>query len=71
MRPFIALITILLGILVIANHWGKFVSDNSNLLTSHVLGFVCVLSGLNFMSARSADVEEVQARYQEDKHTKF
>lgn len=60
-----------MGCLVIANHWVEFVSDNSDLLTSHILGTLCLLSGLNFMSASSGDIEEVQARYQEDTQTKF
>tara|TARA_Y100000766_G_scaffold50040_1_gene40273 strand:+ start:1224 stop:1454 length:231 start_codon:yes stop_codon:yes gene_type:complete len=71
MRPFLSLITILMGCLVIANHWVEFVSDNSDLLTSHILGVLCLLSGLNFMSASSGEIEEVQARYQEDSQTKF
>ena len=60
-----------MGCLVIANHWAEFVSDNSDLLTSHILGVLCLLSGLNFMSASAGDIEEVQARYQEDTQTKF
>lgn len=60
-----------MGCLVIANHWFEFVSDNSDLLTSHILGVLCLLSGLNFMSASSGEIEEVQARYQEDTQTKF
>ena len=71
MRPFLSLITILMGCLVIPNHWAEFVSDNSDLLTSHILGVLCLLSGLNFMSASAGDIEEVQARYQEDTQTKF
>ena len=71
MRPLLALITILLGLIVIANHWVEFVSDTSDLLTSHVLGFVCVLFGINMMSASSEAKDEVQARYQEDSQTKF
>ena len=71
MRPFLSLITILMGSLLIANHWAEFVSDSSDLLTSHILGVLCLLSGLNFMSASAGEIEEVQARYQEDTQTKF
>ena len=71
MRLFLALITIVLGLLVIANHWVEFVTETSDLLTSHVLGFICVLFGMNLLSAPSESPEEVQARYQEDTQTKF
>lgn len=71
MRPFLSLVAIILGCLVIANHWVEFVSDDSDLLTSHVLGFMCLLSGLNLMSKSSGEVEEIQPRYQEDSQTKF
>lgn len=71
MRPLLALITILLGLIVMANHWVEFISDTSDLLTSHVLGFVCVLLGINMMSASLEAKDEVQARYQEDSQTKF
>lgn len=71
MRPFLALITVLLGIVVIANHWLEFVSKDTDLLTTHVLGFICLISGINFMSSSYTDSEEVQPRYQEDTQTKF
>lgn len=71
MRPFLSLVAIILGCLVIANHWVEFVSDDSDLLTSHVLGFMCLLSGLNLMSESSGEVEEIQPRYQEESQTKF
>ena len=71
MRPFLSLVAIILVCLVIANHWVEFVSDDSDLLTSHVLGFMCLLSGLNLMSKSSGEVEEIQPRYQEDSQTKF
>lgn len=71
MRPLLAMITILLGLLVIVNHWIEVVSETSDLLSSHVLGFVCLLLGMNLLSAPSEDHEEVQARYQEDSQTKF
>ena len=71
MRPLLALTTILLGFLVIANHWVEFVSETSDLLSSHVLGFVCLLLGMNLLSAPSEVHEEVQARYQDDTQTKF
>ncbi|RJU95641.1 MAG: hypothetical protein DWC00_04845 [Candidatus Poseidoniales archaeon] len=71
MRPLLALITILLGLIVIANHWVEFVSDTSDLLTSHVLGFLCALFGINLLSAPTAESGSVQARYQEDTQTKF
>jgi sorbitol-specific phosphotransferase system component IIBC len=71
MKPIMAVISILLGLLVIANHWTELVSKDSDILASHVLGFVCLISGLNFMSGSSANVEEVQPRYQEDAQTKF
>lgn len=71
MRLFLALITIALGLLVISNHWVEFISETSDLLTSHVLGFLCVLFGIDLLSAPSASSEEVHARYQEDTQTKF
>ena len=71
MRPILALITVLLGIVVIANHWLEFVSENTDLLTTHVLGFICLISGINFMSLSSAEKEEIQQRHQEDTQTKF
>ena len=71
MRPLLAIISVLLGIVVIANHWLEFVSDDTDLLTTHVLGFMCLISGINFMSSSSADREEIQPRYQEDTQTKF
>ena len=71
MKPIVALISILLGLLVIANHWTELVSKDSDLLTSHVLGFACLITGLNFMSVSSANVEDIQPRYQEDTQTKF
>ena len=71
MKPILAIITILLGVIVVANHWTEIVSKESDMLTSHVLGFVCLISGLNYMSGSSANVEEVQPRYQEDTQTKF
>ena len=71
MRLLLALITIVLGFLVIANHWVEFISETSDLLTSHVLGFLCVLFGIDLLSAPSASPEEIQARYQEDTQTKF
>lgn len=71
MRLFLALFTIVLGLLVIANHWVEFVTETSDLLTTHVLGFVCVLFGINLLSEPSEHPDEVQARYQEDTQTKF
>jgi hypothetical protein len=71
MKPIVAVISIILGLLVVANHWTEFVSKDTDLLTSHVLGFVCLLTGLNFMSGSSANVEEIQPRYQEDTQKKF
>ncbi len=71
MRLFLALFTIVLGLLVIANHWVEFVTETSDLLTTHVLGFVCVLFGINLLSESSEHPDEVQARYQEDTQTKF
>ena len=71
MKPIVAVISILLGLLVIANYWTELVSKDSDILTSHVLGFVCLITGLNFMSGSSANVEEAQPRYQEDTQTKF
>ena len=71
MRPLLALVTVLLGLIVIVNHWIAFVSDTSDLLTSHVLGFLCVLFGINLLSASTAESGTVQARYQEDTQTKF
>ncbi len=71
MRLFLALMTIVLGLLVIANHWIELVTENSDLLTSHVLGFVCVLFGMNLLSESSESPDEAQARYQDDSQTKF
>ena len=71
MRLFLALMTIVLGLLVIANHWIELVTENSDLLTSHVLGFVCVLFGMNLLSESSISPGEAQARYQDDSQTKF
>lgn len=71
MRPLLAIISVLLGIVVIANHWLEFVSDDTDLLTTHVLGFMCLISGINFMPSSSADTKEDQPRYQDDTQTKF
>lgn len=71
MRPIVALLTILLGLLVIVNYWIELVDTNVDILTSHAVGIIGLFSGLNMMSATSEPKEEERPRYLEDTQTKF
>ena len=72
MRPIAALLTIAMGLLVIVNHWIGLIDSDVDVLTSHAIGIVGLLSGMNMMSA-SADheIKEERPRYQDDTQTKF
>ena len=72
MRPIIALLTMVLGLVVIANHWLGFVESNVDVVTAHAVGLIGLFSGMNMMSPGSADeTEEKGPRYLEDTQTKF
>lgn len=71
MRPIVALLTILLGLLVIVNYWIELVNTDVDILTSHAIGIIGLFSGLNMMSAASEPKEEERPRYLEDTQTKF
>ena len=71
MRPIIALLTMVLGVVVIANHWLGFVESEIDLIT-HAVGLIGLFSGMNMMSPGSAnETEEKGPRYLEDTQTKF
>ena len=72
MRPIVALLTMLLGLLVIVNHWMNLVESEVDVLTAHAVGLIGLLSGLNMMSSGGeAEQEEECPRYLEDTQTKF
>lgn len=72
MRPIVALLTMLLGLLVIVNHWINFVESEVDVLTSHAVGLIGLLSGMNMMSSGGEAAEnEDRPRYLEDTQTKF
>lgn len=72
MRPIVALLTMLFGLLVIVNHWLGLVESDVDILTAHAVGFIGLFSGLNMMSSASGSAaEEERPRYLEDTQTKF
>ena len=71
MRPILALLTIAVGLLVIANHWIEFVETEVDVLTSHAVGLIGLFSGMNMMSTSTEAKEEQRPRYLEDTQTKF
>ena len=72
MRPIVALLTMLLGLLVIVNHWINLVDSEVDVLTAHAVGLIGLLSGMNMMSSGGdAAEEEDRPRYIEDTQTKF
>ena len=72
LRPIVALLTMALGLLVIANHWVGFVESDVDVLTSHALGLIGLFSGMSIMSPGSAEEKEEKGpRYIEDTQTKF
>tara|TARA_B100000614_G_scaffold95915_1_gene86624 strand:- start:90 stop:320 length:231 start_codon:yes stop_codon:yes gene_type:complete len=71
LRPIAGLLTIAMGLLVIVNHWIGLLESDVDLLTSHAIGIIGLLSGMNIMSASSEMKEEARASYVEDAQTKF
>ena len=72
MRPIIALLTIVMGLVAIANHWLGFVETEVDVITAHAVGFIGLFSGMNTMSSGSAEEKEEKGpRYLEDTQTKF
>ena len=71
MRPIVALLTMLLGLLVMANYWIGFVETEVDLLTSHAVGLIGLFSGMTMMSTSIEAKEEQRPRYLEDTQTKF
>ena len=72
MRPIVALLTMLLGLLVIVNHWMNLVESDVDVLTAHAVGLIGLFSGMNMMSpGGEAAEEEDRPRYIEDTQTKF
>ena len=72
MRPIVALLTMLLGLLVIINHWMNIVESEVDVLTAHAVGFIGLFSGMNMMSSNGETTEEEdRPRYLEDTQTKF
>ena len=58
MRPIIALLTMVLGLVVIANHWLGLVESDVDVITAHAVGLIGLFSGMNMMSPGSADETE-------------
>ena len=72
MRPIVALLTMLLGLLVIVNHWIGLVESEVDILTAHAVGLIGLFSGMNMMSPGGESAEdEDRPRYLEDTQTKF
>ena len=72
MRPIVALLTMLLGLLVIANHWMNLIESEVDVLTAHPIGPIGLFSGMNMMSSGGEAAEdEDRPRYFEDAQTKF
>jgi len=72
MRPIVALLTMVLGLVVIANHWLGLVESDVDVITAHAVGLIGLFSGMNMMSPGSADETEGKGpRYLEDTQTKF
>ena len=71
MRPIVSLLTMLLGLLVIVNHWIGLVESDVDILTAHAVGIIGLFSGMNMMSPSGEPMEEDRPRYLEDTQTKF
>jgi len=72
LRPIVALLTMVLGLLVIVNHWIGFVESDVDVLTSHAVCLIGLFSGMGSMSSGSGEeMEEKGPRYLEDTQTKF
>ena len=71
LRPSVALLTIAVGLLVIINHSVGFVESEVDILTSHAVGIIGLLSGLNMMSVNAEAKEEQRPNYVDDTQTKF
>ena len=71
LRSIAGLLTIATGLLVIVNHWIGLLESDVDLLTSHAIGLIGLLSGMNIMSGDSDMTEEARANYVEDTQTKF
>ena len=71
MRPILALLTIAVGLLVMANYWIEFVETEVDVLTSHAVGLIGLFSGMTMMSTSIEAKEEQRPRYLEDTQTKF
>lgn len=71
LRPIVALLTIAVGLLVIINHYVGFVESEVDILTSHAIGIIGLLSGLNMMSVNAEAKEEQRPNYVDDSQTKF
>ena len=71
LRPIVALLTIAVGLLVIINHYVGFVESEVDILTSHAVGIIGLLSGLNMMSVNAEAKEEQRPNYVDDTQTKF
>ncbi|MGA0331257.1 MAG: hypothetical protein ACO3MI_02715 [Candidatus Poseidoniaceae archaeon] len=70
-RPIVALLTMLLGLLVIVNHWIGLVESDVDILTAHAVGLIGVFSGMNMMASSAEPMGEDRPRYLEDTQTKF
>ena len=71
LRPIVALLTIAVGLLVIINHYVGLVESEVDILTSHAIGVIGLLSGLNMMSVNAEAKEEQRPNYVDDSQTKF
>ena len=71
LRPIVALLTIAVGLLVIINHYVGLVESEVDILTSHAIGIIGLLSGLNMMSVNAETKEEDRPNYIDDTQTKF
>ncbi|DAC19810.1 MAG: hypothetical protein CMA49_01755 [Euryarchaeota archaeon] len=71
LRPIVALLTIAVGLLVIINHYVGLVESEVDILTSHAIGVIGLLSGLNMMSVNAEAKEEDRPNYIDDTQTKF
>ena len=71
LRPIVALLTIAVGLLVIINHYVGLVESEVDILTSHAIGIIGLLAGLNMMSVNAEAKEEDRPNYIDDTQTKF
>ena len=71
LRPIVALLTIAVGLLVIINHYVGLVESEVDILISHAIGIIGLLSGLNMMSVNAEAKEEDRPNYIDDTQTKF